>query len=69
MDMQHANVLHHRTELEHLADSLRWERRGHRTRARRLDGFRVALGRRLVALGMALVDGANVPARTGRRAA
>ena len=69
MDLQHANVLHHRTELEHLADSLRWERRGHTPHVGRLDGLRVALGRRLVALGAALVDGANLPAQTGRRPA
>ena len=69
MDLQHANVLHHHTELEHLAESLRWERRGQKTRAGRLAAVRLALGRRLVALGTALLDGAALPASAGRRVA
>ncbi len=69
MDVQHANVLHHHTELQHLADSLRWERRGRTSSPRPLDAVRLAVGRRLVALGTALLDGVALPASTGRRVA
>jgi hypothetical protein len=69
MDLQHANVRHHHTELEHVAESLRWERRGRRTHIGRLSAARLAIGRRLVALGTALVDGVGLPAATGRRVA
>jgi hypothetical protein len=53
-----AHVDYRQTQLRELAESLRLEReRPVRARARAL---RVALGRRLVLLGIALLDGARV---------
>lgn len=57
MELQTAAVSHRIGELRRLARSLRLERR--RPRHRPLAGLRIALGRRLVALGGLLLDGAR----------
>jgi hypothetical protein len=61
MEIQLAAVHHRLEELRHVAASLRAERRARR---RPMTAVRIALGRRLVALGAALLDGtgARVPA-------
>jgi hypothetical protein len=55
MELQHSEVSHRIGELRQLARTLRLERR--RPRRRWLRQVRIALGRRLVAAGAALLDG------------
>jgi hypothetical protein len=64
MELQAIEVSHRLRELRQLARVLRHERA--RPRRRWLTGLRVALGRRLVALGGALLDGtgSRIPAAT-----
>lgn len=61
MDVQTAAVGYRTAELRRLAAQLRAERRrrglGTRSHARRLVRLRVAIGRRLVAVGSALLEG------------
>jgi len=67
MDLQTAAVAYRVTELRRLARTLRWERRFPLARrAPRVTALRIALGRRLVALGGALLEGtgARTPAAT-----
>jgi hypothetical protein len=63
MELQYAEVDHRLHQLRRLAATLRLER-VHRPAARRWHGLRVAIGRRLVALGTALLEGTGgrVPA-------
>jgi len=60
------HVAYRQSQLRELASSLRWERA--RTSRTRADTLRVALGRRLVLIGIALLDGsrsrtATIPSR------
>jgi hypothetical protein len=67
MELQTAAVSHRIGELRRLARSLRLERRRGRRGGRPLAGLRIALGRRLVALGCLLLDGAAGRPRTAIR--
>ena len=57
MDMNASHVDYRREQLRDVASSLRWERR--RPSAAWVDGLRVAIGRRLVLVGVALLAGAR----------
>lgn len=78
MELQSAAVSHRLAELRRLAGVLRLERRvarrggavrtaGSARRRSRAAALRIALGRRLVALGDALLDGAGVGAPVAGR--
>lgn len=79
MELQTAAVSHRLAELRRLAGVLRFERRAARAphgaratthrapRRSRAAGLRIALGRRLVALGDALIDGAGVGVQVAGR--
>ena len=64
MELQNAIVAHHLDELRALARQLRAERRRERraSTAPGLSRLRIALGRRLVAAGTALLDSASARA-------
>jgi hypothetical protein len=64
MELQHSEVNHRIAELRQLARTLRLERR--RPRRRWLRQVRITLGRRLVAMGAALLEGtgARIPAES-----
>ena len=55
-ELQSASVAHRIAELGHVARSLRWERL-RAARADRPRRLRIALGRRLMSLGAALIEG------------
>jgi hypothetical protein len=57
MEMNASHVDYRREELRDVASSLRWERR--RPPAAWLSGLRVAIGRRLVLAGVAMLAGAR----------
>ena len=61
MELQDAEVRHRTGELRRLARQLRWERRLRPPNARpsTLRAVRTALGRGLVAMGTALLDGSG----------
>jgi hypothetical protein len=58
MELQAAAVSHHQDELHDLAGELRWERRSDGSPSGRagLRRFRNAVGRRFLAIGVALID-------------
>ncbi len=68
MELQTAAVAHRTSELRRLARQLRWERRTpHGGRRSRIAVVRVAIGRRLVAIGSALLEGAGSAASVATR--
>jgi hypothetical protein len=58
MDLQTAAVEHRLDELREVSSAIRTERQ-HRARSARLSQLRIVVGRRLIALGDALLDGVS----------